>query len=110
MPPENHIHDNQPHTKNQANHPPKKYREKWVLLVNHFTHHFSSVIKKDVEPRGQRRKNVFLQTRCYCLLLINLVQSNDVSSPFMVWWFESENYQPKKESPFPSVPLLQDLR
>ena len=29
MPPKNHIHDNQPHTKNQAKHPPK-YREKWV--------------------------------------------------------------------------------
>ena len=26
---ENHIHDNQPHTKNQANHH-QKHREKWV--------------------------------------------------------------------------------
>ena len=29
MPPKNHIHDNQPHTKNQAKHH-KKHREKWV--------------------------------------------------------------------------------
>ena len=29
MPPKNHIHDNQPHTKNQANHH-QKHREKWV--------------------------------------------------------------------------------
>ena len=29
MPPKNHIHDNQPHTKKQANHH-QKHREKWV--------------------------------------------------------------------------------
>lgn len=29
MPPKNHIHDNQPHTKNQAYHH-QKHREKWV--------------------------------------------------------------------------------
>ena len=29
MPPKNHIHDNQPHTKNRAKHH-QKHREKWV--------------------------------------------------------------------------------
>ena len=29
MPPKNHIHDNQPHTKKQANYH-QKHREKWV--------------------------------------------------------------------------------
>ncbi len=29
MPPKNHIHDNQPHTKKRAKHH-QKYREKWV--------------------------------------------------------------------------------